>query len=206
MTWGEIQLFSIQKMFLNTNNITVDDLPMMRNDKKYAIYLNAMPATANEGIRILLTRGKPEIKMYSIKKNEADKNLSTEDVYCFDLSDILDDFNNLHCVYCNLKEFGEYIIRFGKYLYLSKDILDVCDISVSYESFPSPITLSTGDNKKIDLPLELANLLPLYIASELYKDDDISLATVYRNEFETELENLRFPRTDESFVSINGWL
>ncbi|MEG1989460.1 MAG: hypothetical protein RR136_00485 [Clostridia bacterium] len=33
-------------------------------------------------------------------------------------------------------------------------------------------------------------LLPLYIASQVYKDDDIGLATGYRNEFEVGLEEL----------------
>lgn len=31
---------------------------------------------------------------------------------------------------------------------------------------------------------DVAVLLPLYMASQLYKDDDNSIATIYRNEFE----------------------
>ena len=37
---------------------------------------------------------------------------------------------------------------------------------------------------------EACIILPLYMASQLYKDDDITLATTYRNEFETELAEL----------------
>ena len=41
------------------------------------------------------------------------------------------------------------------------------------------------------LPEEAAALVPLYIASELYKEDDLSMATMWRNEYEDGLEKLR---------------
>ena len=40
----------------------------------------------------------------------------------------------------------------------------------------------------VDLPYNICAIVPLYLASELYKDDDISLSTSYRNQFETELD------------------
>lgn len=43
---------------------------------------------------------------------------------------------------------------------------------------------------ELELPYEACVLIPLYIASQLYKDDDISLATQYRNEFEAGLKEL----------------
>ena len=33
-------------------------------------------------------------------------------------------------------------------------------------------------------------LIPLYIAAELYKDDDVQLATMYMNEFVTNVSNI----------------
>lgn len=206
MTWGEIELLSIQKMFLNTDTISVDDLPSMRTNKKYAIYLNAMPATANEAIRIILTRGKPYIKTYQLSSSDADQDMSYDEVYCFDLSDILDDYKSLERVYKGVDDYKGYIIRFNKYLYLPKNLVDEGSLSIGYDCYPKKITSATSDNYKIDLPLDMLNLLPLYIASELYKDDDVSLATVYRNEFEVELENLNPDADHEEFTSINGWL
>lgn len=43
---------------------------------------------------------------------------------------------------------------------------------------------------EIGLPESACVLIPLYIASQLYKDDDISQATAYRNEFEVGLQDL----------------
>ena len=46
----------------------------------------------------------------------------------------------------------------------------------------------------LDILLALAAivvLLPLYMAAELYKEDELALATVLRNEYEDGLEKLR---------------
>lgn len=46
------------------------------------------------------------------------------------------------------------------------------------------------DGKEVNITNDVCVLLPLYMASQLYKDDDISLATTYRNEFELGLSEL----------------
>ena len=48
--------------------------------------------------------------------------------------------------------------------------------------------------------------LPLYIASELYKDDVISVATIYRNQFELSISNLKPIAEPIDFADTNGWL
>ena len=50
----------------------------------------------------------------------------------------------------------------------------------------------TDNDYELNLPENACVLIPLYIASQLYKDDDISQATAYRNEFEVGLQDLRF--------------
>lgn len=54
------------------------------------------------------------------------------------------------------------------------------------------ITADTKDDYEIQLPLDACVLIPLYIASQLYKDDDIAQATAYRNEFEVGLQDLDY--------------
>ncbi len=52
---------------------------------------------------------------------------------------------------------------------------------------------SDSDNEtEIELPEDACVLIPLYIASQLYKDDDIAQATAYRNEFEVGLQDLYY--------------
>lgn len=63
--------------------------------------------------------------------------------------------------------------------------------TVYYNAYPGQITLETEDDYVLEIDKEVADLLPLYIASQLYKDDDNGIATTYRNEFEVGLESLR---------------
>ena len=55
---------------------------------------------------------------------------------------------------------------------------------VFYNAWPPQITGETLDDYELPLTPDVAVLLPLYMASQLYKDDDNSIATIYRNEFE----------------------
>lgn len=54
------------------------------------------------------------------------------------------------------------------------------------------INEKTSAKEVIGLPDDACVLIPLYIASQLYKDDDISQATAYRNEFEVALQDLNY--------------
>lgn len=81
--------------------------------------------------------------------------------------------------------------------------------TVYYRAYPPTITLGTEDDYELPLDREVAVLLPLYMASELYKDDDVSVSTQYRNEFEIALESLidsSFSVGKQEFVSESGWI
>lgn len=129
MTWGEIQIISLQKMFAKDEPINVDDLTNLKQDDDCKWYLSAMPAVCNEAIQ--------RIKPYVM----------------------------------NMYEYNEELQKYAK------TTIDKIDSE-------------TEDNKTIDLPEDACVLIPLYIASQLYKDDDISQATAYRNEFEVGLSDL----------------
>lgn len=79
---------------------------------------------------------------------------------------------------------------------------------LEYKYRPALITSTTLSTYVLDIPEEYAVLVPLYIASQLYKDTDVSQATMYRNEFESALAvvemNQRAERTPEQFYSAGG--
>lgn len=78
---------------------------------------------------------------------------------------------------------------------------------VTYYAYPQQITKTTSDTLELSLDPEVVVLLPLYMASQLYKDDDVSLATGWRNEFEVARELLR-PNPDRGtieFINESGW-
>lgn len=139
MTWGEIQIISLQKMFAKDEPINVKDLERLKDDDDCKWYLNAMPAVCNEAIQ--------RIKPYVMNMYQYDENI-------------------------------------GKY---KKTQID-------------SITSDTFNDEEIELPEEACVLIPLYIASQLYKDDDISQATAYRNEFEVGLQDLIYNIENQSTI------
>lgn len=62
------------------------------------------------------------------------------------------------------------------------------------------ITTDTDTDYVIGLPESACVLIPLYIASQLYKDDDIAQATAYRNEFEVGLQDLVVEIENQDFI------
>jgi len=72
---------------------------------------------------------------------------------------------------------------------------------VDYFAYPQHITKDTTDDTVLALDPEVVVLLPLYMASQLYKEDDIALATQWRNEFEVAREGLR-PNADSGTVQF----
>lgn len=80
---------------------------------------------------------------------------------------------------------------------------------VYYKAYPQKITQETGDDEVLSIDDEVVPLLCLYMASQLYKEDDNSIATTYRNEFEVGFDRLKdraSTPSSERFTSESGWI
>ena len=79
---------------------------------------------------------------------------------------------------------------------------------IHYRAYPQQITLETEDDYELAIDPEVAALVPLYMASQIYKDDDLGISTQYRNEFEVGRDALSqgalIPKK-EKFVTSSGW-
>ena len=171
MTWGEIQIESLKKMFLNTEDLSVNSLGTYKNDKKYKTYLFAMPQACNEAIKYITATLGTKVKRFTLEKT------NTNDMY--DLSTLINDFRKVKNIV------GPTGISWKM---RNSNLLEITDwhngtIDIYYELNPRYITSSTEINEKIDIEEMYAVIIPLYIAGELYKDDDLSMATMYMNEF-----------------------
>lgn len=92
-------------------------------------------------------------------------------------------------------------------LVLDRDMIG--NFTIYYRAYPILLTKDTEDDYELPIDAEVFTLLPLYMASELYKDDDNGIATSYRNEFEVGFERLRNSANlsaYEEFVSESGWI
>ena len=145
---------------------------------------------------------------YNIANNDTSYIPDYKPYYIYNLDDLIPDFYKIDKLYFEnysheLINRNDYILEDGHTLVLDDSLIG--NFIMKYQCYPIKIDDETDDDDEIDLPDEVAVILPLYIASQLYKDDDIALATQYRNEFETAVENL-YPRQDDTrFVSKTGW-
>lgn len=192
MTWGECKTATLQKMFTSEDEGAED-------------YLAAMPQAANEAIQMIATTdaGKHIRSHDTLTKDPAQSRT-------FDLEDELIDFLNVGDfeTYCmdgdeprpvSLKLLGGHLLVAPK---------GIESVLVYYNAKPARITENTPDTQEIDLPEDAAALVPMYMASQLYKDDDLAIATTYRNEFETafeRLQNRQAENIDTEFTSESGW-
>lgn len=63
--------------------------------------------------------------------------------------------------------------------------------TVWYDAYPVKITASTPEETELELPEEAAALVPMYMAGELYKEDELAMATMFRNQYEDGLLKLQ---------------
>lgn len=174
MKYGDILLSALRKMFLNKGNIKIEEFETLKSDKNYKTYLDGIHNVVNECIDKLL-----EVKPYIQYTEVTDKYDLTGDEDFKRVYDLFDEEGNRK----NYRIEGETILRIP-------DAEENEVYTMYYESYYY-VTETTTPTTKLPLSRELCNLIPLYLAGELYKDDDISLATTYMNEFEAGLNKLR---------------
>lgn len=198
MTWYEIKLATLQKMMsASGTNIPTDSATQE--------YVAGMPQAANEALQLLFSANRFLRKCVEVTIGE-DKDgyqsfydmSQAEDFY------MIGDVEAYEIKDGKIKSCNNMTVRAGKYV--SFDAPGV--YQVYYNAWPKMFAYNTDDDYTVPLEDDVVVLLPLYIASQLYKDDDISTATVYRNEFEAARADLK-NRTNGTqrgfFVSTTGW-
>ena len=194
MTWKDIKIATLQKMFAADGN----EIP---DDHSADDYLAGMPYTANEALNMLATAGRFLIKGYVIDHDGTNKK--------YDLKTLVDDYYDIDYI---IYEQGEIYREYSRYTMENKQLVlrnaPAGSYTVYYKAYPAPITDETADNYELPLQPEVVVLIPLYMASQLYKEDDNSIATSYRNEFEVGFERLNklIGDSTKEFVSESGWI
>lgn len=199
MTWGECKAAALRKMF-GSDGGKIDFSEPGNQD-----YIAAMPAAANEAIeRIVSEAGRPLRQSVDI---EADG-----DEY-LDMEEWAMDFRSFGgCAEAYLVVDGVKLIALDteaighSCLHLPKAMTGT--VRAFYNAAPGHIDEDTDDEDEMPLGDDCNVLIPLYIAGELYKDDDVSMSTAYMNEFESRLGAL--PPNESgvrggSFTSVTGW-
>ena len=163
MTWGEIRQTVLDKL----------DGPDRLLE---AEYLPRMVQAANEGLALLATAGLPIWKRVRLQAEEDP----------FYLPQALPGFWRLEAVAQIEGEQAAPTLdyrREGNFLWLKEGLYEI-----AYCALEEPLDQRTPDSHRFELEEDALTLLPLYIASQLYKHDNAQLAVHWRNEFEAGRE------------------
>lgn len=200
--WKDIMVRSLQKMFL------IDGSKVERNDSTNS-YIAAMPGAYNEAVELLST-----VNRYIINYYDAECD-GTSDVFMIDLDKVdngdggIFELKPNEIYFINPNGAIQKIVNYemiSNTLYLNGKAKGT--YRIYYYAYPLEVTYETPEDTDLMIDPDVAALIPLYIASQLYKDDDISIATIYRNEFESardELVRERNSRSSAKFACTTGW-
>lgn len=199
MTWDDLKIFTLQKIFAVTGDTLVDN-------STTSPYLKSMPAIANEALQLLSTAGKYIVKSYEVTQDGTDTGL----VQKYDLSTLTTDFYTFREVYLTTtEEYGkttDFHIEGDSIFVIPSESIGTW--TIYYNAYPQSITKDTTGATVLALDPEVAAIMPLYMASQLYKEDDLAMATMWRNEFEVARE-LLFANTSLPSIEIThtyeGW-
>lgn len=200
MTWGEVKLAALQRIFSN------DGAALNRDDSNEE-YLNAMPAVANEALTILTGAGIPLLRKLIVeitpKVSQPEKDGETLRVPVTSGGVARIDMRETAELYRALAS-GEIYRETAREGYGPADswsvegtdtlVLPVGEAAVYtvyYQAYVPVISASTPDDTDLGVPREVAELVPLYIGAELYREDDIQMSTQMLNEFENGLSRLQ---------------
>lgn len=154
------------------------------------------------------------VAIYKESFSDAEKVVPFTDKIKYDLKELAPDFYMIdpqgiyfEGAYQQYLQTSDFYQEGTKTLVLDRDMIG--NFTIYYRAYPEQITAETDDDYELPIDPEVFVLLPLYMASQLYKDDDNGIATAYRNEFEVgfdRLVNSANLSAFEQFTSESGWI
>lgn len=192
MTLRDIKAESLRLMALGDGTeIETDDLSSLMSNVKYRSYLDAMPGAVNRALgRLEQRRAIPPCRT---SLSPADGSVSGP-VIRFDLSALIPRFFAVDRVISDSEydhnSFVDYRME-GDTLVLPYDLIqNGTEVCVMFFPLLPRISSATPDSFSFPLPDRAAALIPYYVKSDLFNEDEPGEAAAARNIFEAGLDEL----------------
>lgn len=201
---------------IEVEGIVVETLTLDKNT--YEVYKGLIANTDKKPVKLTFTTSYPmalkNVAIYRESFATAEEVVPFTDKVKYDMLSIAPDFYMIdpqgiyfEGAYQKYLQTSDFYQEGTKTLVLDRDMFG--SFTIYYRAYPEQITAETEDDKELPIDAEVYALLPLYMASQLYKDDDNGIATAYRNEFEVGFERLVNSANlaaYEEFTSESGWI
>lgn len=212
MTWSELKLVTLQKVFAISDG-------KLKEDDTTREYLTAMGGAAREALALLRCEDcKKEKTLTIVQDATVEERYEAEGVWyapierednVYQLSELVPDWYRVceEQVHRDGEKTDEWELEDEDTLVLPAES---GRWTLRYEAWIDDPQM-IDEEEELPLLPEVVALLPLYMASQLYKDDDLSIATQYRNEFEVGREALRgmpqrsYERGKDRWRTVTGW-
>lgn len=187
MRVGDIKVEALKLMFTNYgNDIGIDDLQRMLNDENYSSYIvnmNGSIARALDRIENACVLPLKRKEIFDFKKDEHFiyfDSSKIEDLFLVDR--VTAKFNN-----------GQYDGNVNFSLEGDMLILENNNANYTILYYPTIKTVNekVSDYEEIWIPDRLARLIPYFIKSDLYQEEEPNLSSDARNIFEASLDDLK---------------
>lgn len=186
-TWGYIK------------DVALANLDMSEKEALQQNFLNKFIFWANEVITQISSAIKP-------KRTFAEFNITKDDLFI--VKTMPDDFVSFGADICLVKRKDEYgdlkyyecsdndfIYRGDKQLMFLRE----GDYEISYDARWYTFLPDINNDEKLDIPIDILDCIPTYIAMKCYKIDDEYKSAIFKNEYEVQLS-----RIDDTHYETNA--
>lgn len=196
-TWGYIKDVSLSKLDLDENEATVQNL------------LSRFPFYANEVITQVCSSIKPKYTFENfvidktnvgVKQTMPDDFVSFGDDVCYMLEEVREHNGETRLIKVPIHDDDYEYLGYNQVVFKHPG-----NYFISYNARWYTFDKSLSDDELIDVPDDILDSIPSYIASQCYKIDDEYKASVFRNEYEimlSRMDNSNFRNTKT--IKIEG--
>ena len=196
-TWGYIKDVSLSKLDLDENEATVQNL------------LSRFPFYANEVITQVCSSIKPKYTFENfvidktnvgVKQIMPDDFVSFGDDVCYMLEEVRERNGETRLIKVPIHDDDYEYLGYNQVVFKHPG-----NYFISYNARWYTFDKSLSDDELIDVPDDILDSIPSYIASQCYKIDDEYKASVFRNEYEimlSRIDNSNFRNTKT--IKIEG--
>ena len=196
-TWGYIKDVSLSKLDLDENEATVQNL------------LSRFPFYANEVITQVCSSIKPKYTFENfvidktnvgVKQTMPDDFVSFGDDVCYMLEEVRERNGETRLIKVPIHDDDYEYLGYNQVVFKHPG-----NYFISYNARWYTFDKSLSDDELIDVPDDILDSIPSYIASQCYKIDDEYKASVFRNEYEimlSRIDNSNFRNTKT--IKIEG--